>query len=181
MSALLHFIYIYTFYILEFICLNVCVSIPKMWTIPYPKLFSDTNFFWYQIRYHPKNWKSFETEKFRNRNVTLWLEGIPLTLETLVEDGFTHEISVSLHLEIISSTMSRMSKKEIDVIWKTMFEEEATIGIPGAQSITLSWLCRKCRSFGYDGRNHLLEKLRSCADAIKALPEYIAACNAMSL
>ena len=109
------------------------------------------------------------------------LEGIPLTLETLVEDGFTHEMSVSLHLEIISSMMSRMSKKKIDVIWKTMFEEEATIGIPGAQSITLSWFCRKCRSFGYDGRNHLLEKLRSCADAIKALPEYAMSCNAMSM
>ena len=62
-----------------------CVTKPKIWTKSNPKLFSDTNFcqyqiryffrckiFWNRYRYPPKKWKSFETEKFWNRNVTLW-------------------------------------------------------------------------------------------------------------
>ena len=36
--------------------------------------FFDTKIFRNQYRYHQKKWKSFENEKFRNRNVTLWLE-----------------------------------------------------------------------------------------------------------
>ena len=74
-----------------------CVTIPKIWTKPNPKLFPipnfsdtesdtfsiskiydtesdtffNTKFFRYRIRNHQKKLKSFETEKFRNPNVTL--------------------------------------------------------------------------------------------------------------
>ena len=125
--------------VVKWVTLLQCVTKPKIWTKPNPKLFSDTKFFRYRIRYffryrffsdtdtdtffdtkilrnryqyffryqnfskpipilfsipiffetdtdtffetknfrnryryHPNNWNSFETEKFRNRNVTLW-------------------------------------------------------------------------------------------------------------
>ena len=54
----------------------------KIFPIPIPILFSIPNFFEtdtdtffdtkiFRNRYHQKNWKSFETEKFRNQHVTL--------------------------------------------------------------------------------------------------------------
>ena len=92
-------------------------------------------------------------------------------------------MSVKLHFEIISSMMmhnrrsGQLNKDEIEFIWKKMFEEEATIGIPGAQSITLSWFCRNRGIIDNAGRLYLAEKLRSCADAVKALPKYDDACD----
>ena len=37
--------------------------------------FSNTKNFQNRYQYHQKKWKSFETEKFRNQNVTLWSKG----------------------------------------------------------------------------------------------------------
>ena len=110
------------------------------------------------------------------------LEGTPLTLETLVEDGFTtHERSVKLHLEVISSMMlydkGQLNRKDIYSIWRTIFEKEATVGIPGVQSITLAWFNRNRGIINNAGREHLAEKLRSCSDPVKALPNYDDACD----
>ena len=110
------------------------------------------------------------------------LEGTPLTLETLVEDGFTtHERSVKLHLEVISSMMlydkGQLNRKDIYSIWRTIFEKEATVGIPGVQSITLAWFNRNRGIIDNAGREHLAEKLRSCSDPVKALPTYDDACD----
>ena len=127
------------------------------------------------------------------------LEGRPLTFETLVEDGFTHKRSVKLHLDIISliartefpigEAVTRgglvetiagrvvLNKEQIDLIWKTMFEDEETIGIPWAQSYTLTWFRINSRFIDNAGQHHLAEKLRSCDDAVKALPEYNDVCD----
>ena len=108
------------------------------------------------------------------------MEGTPLTLDTIVEDGFTHEMSVKLHLELTSLTIRDediLDVERIDRIWKTMFEDEETKGIPGAQSIVLSWFSDNPQIIGNAGQHHLAEKLKSCDDDIKARPEYNDACE----
>ena len=100
------------------------------------------------------------------------LEGVPLTLETLVEDGFTHEMSVRLHMEMTSLSQFQLGAFDIDTIWKIMFEDEETKGIPGAQSIILSWFSANSEMIHITGKHRLAEKLRTCDDAVKALPEY---------
>ena len=104
------------------------------------------------------------------------LEGTPLTLETIVEDGFTHEKSVRLHLEVTSLTIreeeSLLDVERIEEIWETMFEDEETKGIPGAQSIVLSWFSDNPQMVDSGGQHHLAEKLKSCHDDIKALSGY---------
>ena len=49
----------------------ILFSIPKIFETDTDTFF-DTKIFRNRYRYHQKKWKSFETEKFRNRNVTLW-------------------------------------------------------------------------------------------------------------
>ena len=114
------------------------------------------------------------------------LEGTPLTKKTLVEDGFTHKKSVRLHLDLIAEGGWEvggwgweLNKEQINSIWKTMFEDEETIGIPWAQSITLAWFAwfGNRRFIDNAARHHLAEKLRSCDEAIKALPEYNDICD----
>ena len=67
-----------------------------------------------------------------------------------------------------------LRKEHIGSIWKTIFEDEETIGIPRTQSEVLSWLnlMAQLRLIDDAGKNLLAEKLRSCDDAVKALPEY---------
>ena len=106
------------------------------------------------------------------------LEGTPLTLETIVDDGFTHEKSVRLHLELTSLTIREeenhlLDAERIEEIWETMFEEEETRGIPGAQS----WFSDIPHLVDSAGQHHLAEKLKSCDDDIKARPEYNDACE----
>ena len=109
------------------------------------------------------------------------LEGTPLTLETFVEDGFAHKESVMLHSTMIVRTQGArgggLNKEQIDLIWKTMFEDEETIGIAGVQSFTLKWLDYHKGILDNIGQHHLAEKLRSCDDAVKALPEYNDICE----
>ena len=100
------------------------------------------------------------------------LEGVPLGLGTLVEDGFTHEMSVRLHMEMTSLSQFRQVAHNIDTIWKIMFEDEETKGITGAQSIILSWFSINSEMIHITGKHRLAEKLRTCDDAVKALPEY---------
>ena len=90
-----------------------------------------------------------------------------------MEDGFTYRRSFYLHLQMIARTpVDKLNKEEVDVIWRTMFEDEETIGIPGAQTLTLFWLVLYHDRIDNAGKHHLAEKLRSCDDAVKALPEY---------
>ena len=100
------------------------------------------------------------------------LEGVPLGLGTLVEDGFTHEMSVRLHMEMTSLSRFAWGAHAIDNIWKIMFEDEETKGIPGAQSIILSWFSANSEMIHITGKHRLAEKLRTCDDAVKDLPEY---------
>ena len=53
----------------------ILFSIPKFFETDTDTFF-DTKFFRNRYRYHQNNWKSFETEKFRNRNVTLCQSGL---------------------------------------------------------------------------------------------------------
>ena len=105
------------------------------------------------------------------------LEGVPLTLDTLVEGGFSHSESVRLHLDMISIIITEeedmLDKKCIDEIWETMLGEESN-SIPGAKSMTLSWFNHNPDIID---RDHIGEKLRSSADNVKELPEYNDACD----
>ena len=109
------------------------------------------------------------------------LDSAPLTLDTIVEDGFTHADSVRLHLDTISLVMKEAEEmlekvlvnEWIDELWKTMFDA-GSITIPGAKSITLSWLSSNPDIID---RDYLAEKLRSSTDNVKELPEYNDACD----
>ena len=70
-----------------------------------------------------------------------------------------------------------LKKEQVDVIWRTMFEDEETIGITGAQTLTPFWLELYHDRIDNAGQHHLAEKLRSCDDAVKALPEYNGICD----
>ena len=55
---------------------NFSKPIPILFSIPIffetnTDTFFETKNFRHRYRYHPNNWNSFKTEKFRNRNVTL--------------------------------------------------------------------------------------------------------------
>ena len=105
------------------------------------------------------------------------LEGAPLTLDTLVEGGFSHSESIRLHLDMISFiTMEEedmLCKKCINDIWETMLGEESN-SIPGAKSMTLSWFSHNPDIID---RDLIGEKLRSSAGNVKELPEYNDACD----
>ena len=103
-------------------------------------------------------------------------EDASLTVDTLVEDGFTHGESIRMHLDMISKIIaeeeeSLMNKLFFDDIWETMIESDS---IPGAKSITLSWFSSNPEIIN---RDHIAEKLRSSDDDIKGLPEYNDACD----
>ena len=84
-------------------------------------------------------------------------------------------------MEVTSLTIreeeSLLDVERIEEIWETMFEDEATKGIPGAQSIVLSWFSDNPQIVDSAGQHHLAEKLKSCNDDIKALSGYNDAFN----
>ena len=97
-------------------------------------------------------------------------EGLPLTLDTLVEDHFTHEMSIRLHLDAIRLSTGEADTwdvTDIDDIWKIMLRS-----IPEVKSIILLWFSNNRELFDHVGHGHLAEKLRSCQEAINQLPEY---------
>ena len=105
------------------------------------------------------------------------LEGTSLTLDTIVEGGFTHSDSIRLHLEMISIITTEeedmLCRKVIDDIWETMLGEESN-SIPGAKSMTLAWFSHNPDIID---RDHIGDKLRSAGDDVKELPEYNDACD----
>ena len=115
------------------------------------------------------------------------LEGVALTLDFLVEDGITHGESVRLHLDMISKPKALeravrevpgeqsgvlLDKRCIDEICEIMLDKES-LSIAGAKSTTLSWLSSNSEIMP---TAYVAEKLRSCADNVKELPEYNNAC-----
>ena len=100
-------------------------------------------------------------------------EGIPLKLDTLVEENFTHEMSVKLHLDLISLTIGEedddtWNKEATDSIWK-----ELVRAVPEVKPIILSWFADNCNIFDNEARRDLAEKLESCEDEwLRGLPEY---------
>ena len=111
------------------------------------------------------------------------LEGVALTLDFLVEDGITHGESVKLHLDMISKPKFLehldmdeppilLDKRCIDEICEIMLDKES-LSIAGAKSTTLSWLSSNSEIMP---TAYVAEKLRSCADNVKELPEYNNAC-----
>ena len=104
-------------------------------------------------------------------------KGITLKLDTLVEDHFTHEDSVNLHLDLLSLTTredEKWDKRTIDTLWKEMVR-----AIPEVKPIILSWLVDNRNIFGKAASCNLAEKLGSCNDGgLQGLPEYANAIDA---
>ena len=98
-------------------------------------------------------------------------KGIPLKLDTLVEDHFTHEMSVKLHLDLIVLTTregDKWDKLFTDSLWK-----ELERAIPEVKPIILSWLADNHNIFGNEARCNIAKKLESCDDVwLLGLPEY---------
>ena len=98
-------------------------------------------------------------------------KGIPLKLDTLVEDHFTHEMSVKLHLDVIILITREgdiCDKHTTDRLWK-----ELERAIPEVKPMILSWFADNQNIIGTEARCNLAKKLRSCDDGwLRGLPEY---------
>ena len=98
-------------------------------------------------------------------------KGIPLKLDTLVEEHFTHEMSVKLHLDVIvllTREGSRRNKVLTDYLWK-----ELVRAIPEVKPMILSWFVDNHNIIGIEARCDLAKKLGSCKDeGLRGLPEY---------
>jgi len=108
------------------------------------------------------------------------LEGVPLTMNTLVEGGCTYAESLKLHLDVIKVLVTEggdpgpvMRKSYVDKIWETMLDEESET-IRGAMAFTLNWFSGNPEIMDHD---HLYEKLISAGERVKELPEYNDACD----
>ena len=99
------------------------------------------------------------------------LEGVPLKLDTLVEDHFTHEESVQLHLgmlsDIISDTDFGWTRTCVQTIWDEMLKS-----IHEVKPIFMAWFRDNSKIFDVDGHYWLAYKLTSCDDEIKKLAGY---------
>ena len=117
------------------------------------------------------------------------LVGVPLKLDTLVEDHFTHEASVRLHLDMICDTFGKglsdwvntnrrptEHKGFISDIWGAMLNS-----ITEVKSIFLYWFADNPEMFDKAGQQCLSDLLLSCDDAIKQMPGYDKACNAYTV
>ena len=88
-------------------------------------------------------------------------EGIPLKLDTLVEEHFTHQMSVKLHLDLIAllTRAQEGSKELINILWK-----ELRRSIPEVKPIILAWFSENLKIFDKEARCSLARELRSCDD-----------------
>ena len=98
-------------------------------------------------------------------------KGTPLKLDTLVEDHFTHQMSVELHLDLITLATGEGEKWGTgltDTLWRELMR-----AIPEVKPIILSWFADNRNIIGRNASCDLAEKLRSCDDEwLKALPDY---------
>ena len=87
-----------------------------------------------------------------------------------MEENFTHEISVKLHLELIALTAEgdsdKWGKVATDAMWK-----ELVRAIPEVKPIILSWFADNFSIFGIQARCDLALKLESCeVELLRELP-----------
>ena len=97
-------------------------------------------------------------------------EGIPLTLDTLVEDHFTHEASVKVHLDIICMTTLDSQTWDEDLVsflWKEMLRS-----LPEVKSIMFHWFSNNRNILSIPGQILLAKNLISCDATMKELPGY---------
>ena len=103
-------------------------------------------------------------------------QGIPLKLDTPVEDHFTHGESVKLHLDLISlKTIEaekwwgnmQLGKESVDRVWK-----ELVRAIPEVKPIILSWFINNFDIFSKDAIRTLAHELFTCDEDVKKLPDY---------
>ena len=87
------------------------------------------------------------------------LDGVPLTLETLVEDQFTHEASVRLHLDLMRLNTwadEIWSEEKTLHLWKELLRS-----IPAVKSIMLFWLTENTEMFDREAKWFLEKELES--------------------
>ena len=97
-------------------------------------------------------------------------EGNPLKLDTIVEENFTHEQSVRLHLDLIAlaTRKDREWKSPMtDGLWKEL-----------VKAIMLTWFVDKIGIFSQGAKFTLGEKLGSCDEDVTKLPDYTKAVDA---
>ena len=96
-------------------------------------------------------------------------EGVPLKLDTLVEDRFTHEASVRLHLDMIVLTKTAWPRGKVGAgcLWEEMLNS-----IPEVKSIFLDWFGQNWNILSKDAQGDLKEKLLYCDVAIRKIPGY---------
>ena len=70
-----------------------------------------------------------------------------------------------------------LSKEHIEAMWEIVFESRKTEAIPQVQTMVLSWLANNPDIINGHGHDFLSDKLRSCDETVKALPEYNNACD----
>ena len=66
----------------------------------------------------------------------------------------------------------RLVKEHIEAMWDIVFESRKTEAIPQVQTMVLSWLANNPGIINGHGHDFLSDKLRSCDETVKALPEY---------
>ena len=92
--------------------------------------------------------------------------------------------SSRLHLEMISFMMDcglrMLDEKHIEAMWDIVFESCKTKAIPQVQTMVLSWLANNPDIIKGCGHDFLIDKLGSCDESVKALPEYNNASNVYS-
>ena len=71
----------------------------------------------------------------------------------------------------------RLVKEHIEEMWEIVFESRKTEAIPQVQTMVLSWLANNPGIIKGHGHDFLSDKLKSCDETVKALPEYNNACD----
>ena len=71
----------------------------------------------------------------------------------------------------------RLGKEHIEAMWNIVFESCKTKAIPQVQTMVLSWLANNPNIINGGGHDCLSDKLKSCDETVKALPEYNNACD----
>ena len=93
-----------------------------------------------------------------------------------MEDHFTHEESVRLHLGMISDIVLedrlQWSMEAVQWIWGEMLNSVAEV-----KPIFMDWFSDKSNIFGKDANSCMTVILSSCDDAIKQVPGYDKACS----
>ena len=84
--------------------------------------------------------------------------------------------SSRLHLEMISFMMDcgqeRLGGEHMEELWYIVFEFRKTKAVPQVQTMVLPWLANNPGIINGRGQDFLSDKLGSCDETVKALPEY---------